>query len=70
MLMPSGSAMCIFHVTARSMRCWASWRVGWVKSWELHTSSHIGEWQLKSPSHMSMGVGVLACLCLILDVSR
>ena len=70
MLIPGGSAMCMFHVTARSMRHWASWRAGWVNSWELRASSHMGEWQLKSPSYMSLGVGVFACLCLISDVSR
>ena len=68
--MPGGTAMCIFHVTVRSMRRWASWRPGRVKNWELHASSHMGEWRLKSPSHMSPGVGVLECLCSILDVSR
>jgi hypothetical protein len=69
-LRPGHRAMCMFHVAARSIMCWASRRALCVNSCELRASSHMGEWWLKSPSQMSPGVGVPACLCTISVVSR
>ena len=70
MLRPGHRAMCMFHVAVRSIMCWASRKALCVKSCELCASSHIGEWQLKSPNQMSPGMGASVCLCMISVVSR
>ena len=55
--MPGRSAICMFQITARSISCWASCRAERVNSCELWALSHMGEWRLKSPSHISSGLG-------------